>query len=83
METHHYFRSNLLCQENVLFAPRKRTKNKQANKKYNTKQNIRLKKITLKIARRKRFKRTTFMSGPASIITYCESNEGELNDFIA
>ena len=36
-----------------------------------------------KIERRGGFKRTTFMSTPTCINTYCERNEGELNDFIA
>ena len=86
------FSDQIFCQENVSFCPspppkkkekEKNKTNKDKKKKNNTKQNIRAKNIIIKIGRRRYFKRTTFMSTPTCINTYCETKEGELNDFIA
>ena len=83
-------RANILSQEKIFLAaspPRqkKTQQNKDINKKRKRIQNKTLsqKTIIIKTARRRGYKRTTFMSTPSCINTYCERNEGELNDFIA
>ena len=80
-----FSRKNFPCCVPPPLDKKKTQQNKDINKKRKTIQNktISQKTIIIKTARRRGYKRTTFMSTPSCINTYCERNEGELNDFIA